>query len=900
MATLEDLELIVYDFEVFAHDWLLVAQDVASGETLHWWQDDAEDLFAYLNDREGALWVSFNGAHYDQWVMKAIVAGCTPEEVKEVNDAIIGAGPDDPPIWEHEYLRDLRWAFHDVDLMKDTLMGTSLKSLEGHLGMSVEESEVDFTVDHPLSEAERADVLRYCEHDVSATRRLLDVRRGYLETKLSLGERAGLEPAQALRLTNAKLTAVVLGAVPPEEPWDDEREYVLPANLRTEWVPPEALAFFSRVTERDADGCHVVPDDELWRSHLELEVGGCPVTLGFGGIHGALPCYRERERAGRSILNIDVSSYYPSLMVVNGYTSRNMADPRVFEAIYRERLAAKARGDKQTANDLKLVVNTTYGATLNRYNDLYDPLMARSVCISGQLYLLQLACELVGRVASLELIQLNTDGVMVSVDTAELGLVRAIYHAWESQTGFSLEEDDIAVVWQKDVNNYAMRTTDGHEKVKGGWLVRGVSTVGALSANNNATVVADALRRRLLDGVPVRDTVMACDDPAAFQLVAKVGHKYREVYLEAPDGTRSPAQRCNRVYAARDPSLGRLYKVKAADGSVAKVESLPDSCLISNGGWPDMGLVDRDWYVALAERRALAFQPTEKEAKLATAKATDHSGKNVWQKLALARKMVAESGITKGGVNDYDGWTYMELGDIVPVQNRVFAELGLVERFTYVPGTPARSVTNPETGEVEEWPAGPAHAVSLVVNADAPGETIEFRLAWPEIKPILTRDGKEKQNAVQLRGSEQTYLRRYLKMQVLDLAVPDEVDKSAGAPQPERAESAQGSKVRVTTAQKAAKPKASRKPPTDAERAKVAKAQAAPEGHATQLQVRQLRKSIRTLKDAHGDSPEVGALVAEIGVRTGNLKGEFTKTEAEGYILQLGELKQRLDEGGEE
>ena len=65
-----------------------------------------------------------------------------------------------------------------------------------------------------------------------------------------------------------------------------------------------------------------------------------------------------------------------------------------------ERMKAKKAGDKKTANALKLVANTSYGAMLNgkngiSYNDLYDPLMGRSVCITGQLLLLELSMHLV-------------------------------------------------------------------------------------------------------------------------------------------------------------------------------------------------------------------------------------------------------------------------------------------------------------------------------------------------------------------------------------------------------------------------------------------------------------------------------------------------------------------------
>ena len=52
-------------------------------------------------------------------------------------------------------------------------------------------------------------------------------------------------------------------------------------------------------------------------------------------------------------------------MTICGYTSRNIPDPKIFENVLDARMKAKASGDKATANALKLVVNTTYGAMLN-------------------------------------------------------------------------------------------------------------------------------------------------------------------------------------------------------------------------------------------------------------------------------------------------------------------------------------------------------------------------------------------------------------------------------------------------------------------------------------------------------------------------------------------------------
>ena len=156
----------------------------------------------------------------------------------------------------------------------------------------------------------------------------------------------------------------------------------------------------------------------------------------------------------RIIRNFDGASYYPNLMIKCGYTSRNIPSPKIFEDVVARRLEAKKSGDKTTANALKLVVNTTYGAMLNQYNDLYDPSMGRSVCITGQLFLLELSRNLYQNIEDLRIVQLNTDGVMIEFYEDQYEQVQEIVNEWQSRTGFELEEDSVALIAQKDVNNY--------------------------------------------------------------------------------------------------------------------------------------------------------------------------------------------------------------------------------------------------------------------------------------------------------------------------------------------------------------------------------------------------------------------------------------------------------------
>lgn len=293
-------------------------------------------------------------------------------------------------------------------------------------------------------------------------------------------------------------------------------------------------------------------------------------------------------------------------MTLMGYTSRNIPSPDVYAATIERRVKAKRAGDKATANALKLVLNTTYGAMLNRYNPLYDPLMGRSVCISGQLFLLELANHLVTDCKTLKVIQLNTDGIMVSFDEDEYQKVLEITGEWQERTGFELEEDTVKSICQKDVNNYVEVPFEGDPKIKGGVLVRGIAPAGAFNINNNACVVAKAVKDYLAYGIPVEDTIMSCDRLLDFQLVAKAGSKYGDALHEV-DGQMEVVQKVNRVYATEDHRCGTLYKIHLSTGNPVKIAGLPAKCVVDNDNHLTIDVVDRDWYIRQAKKYVRDF-----------------------------------------------------------------------------------------------------------------------------------------------------------------------------------------------------------------------------------------------------------------------------------------------------
>lgn len=618
------MRIQVYDIEVFAHDWVVIFLDVA---TMQWavFHNDNAGVKTYMQQTD-AIFCGYNNKHYDDHVVKAICCGAPPELVKQVNDFII---VQERPGWEHYFLRQNRFWFSSFDLMDDTQVGTSLKHIEAHLGVNIEESEVDFNINRPLTPDELQSTIKYCKWDVLNTAKLLTLRKGYLEAKLAVGREIGISDAKALYMTNARLTAAALQAVYVER--YDEREYLYPDNLDKTMIPNKVLAFFDRMHDK------TIPDKDLFSSKLTFDLDGGEAVLGFGGIHHAQRNYFERATGTRVIRNFDVASLYPSLMVYNHYTSRNIPSPEIFERFYHRRLEAKRNGDKRTANLLKLILNTTYGASLAKTNPLYDPLMGRSVCITGQLYILELAMRYLAACPSVHIIQLNTDGIMISIEESEMATIYAINDEWQESKHLILEEDRIESVFQKDVNNYVMVKEGGSVKTKGAYVTWGIPGGGAFKINNEFVIVKQAVVDYFTKNVSVEETIGNCNDPKQFMLIAKAGGGYRSVYQvpenydeykttyekenryrvlnkhgkqvwkkpewkwECYSGPYQEIQRVNRVYASTTPGLGGIVKVKPT-GEVGRIQNLPNSCIIDNKNELTMNEIDKGWYVDLARK----------------------------------------------------------------------------------------------------------------------------------------------------------------------------------------------------------------------------------------------------------------------------------------------------------
>ena len=805
-----------------------------------------------------------------------MIQGGSNIEVKRHNDFIIGGGN----AWEFPFVQFKKLPCPTFDLKDDIAdPGISLKAIEGNLKLPIVESSVPFDIDRKLTPEELEEVIRYCKYDVDSTIKLYHERKeNYIDAKALISEMYNLPVEEGIGLTNAKLCARILGAKPQK--FNDERNYIIPDNIDTDLIPKEILDFFMLIRDKS------IPDAKLFGAGkgskgmtldiiLKTSYGECPVTYAWGGVHGAKPCVTVEETEERVIINQDVASLYPNSMLNFGYCSRAMEDPEAYRKLVERRLGYKHSGDKLRSNALKLPINTTYGAMLNAYNDLADRWAGRSVCISNQLAMTMLITMLCQQCKTIDFVNINTDGIMFTIDRNEVEISERIIKEWSDITKFEMERDDFKKVIQKDVNNYIGITPEGKLKTKGGYV--SLYEKGNFKTNS-LQIIHRSIVEYLVNNVPVEKTINECTDIFAFQQIVKTGGTFEGSYHYV-NGVREPIQKVNRVYAVKDPKYGAVVKGKwitekrKKNKDTGKMESTPvdppqwsetiisecpDHAFIDNENVLTIDDLDKDYYIEMAKRRIdkyINIDPTvarkiakiEKEVVIMATetKVTDETlkeirGLNVYGKLAVARGKFLNAPLKKSGVNTYAEFKYFELEDIVPTAINIFTELGLVlvENITF------------------------ENATATLVNVDNPEEFIIFNA--PAKDPNI--ENGTKMSAIQGLGAYITYMRRYLYMLVLDIVEADGVDAVIGKEE-----------------EKKPATKKSNKPATATEREETKKELINEGGDATETQIKAIKSGLKKLRDKDEKyEPYIKETLKMI-------KAGMTKTEAEDRLIEIGD-----------
>ena len=575
--------MIFYDFEVFEYDWLVVLFDskTKSEKVII---NDNEKLENFYQENKFDIWVGFNNKNYDQHILKGILCGFNP---KKISDYII---TDHNNGWGYSNLMNKIYTIQ-YDVMNSLNKG--LKTYEGFQGKNIKESDVAFNIPRKLTEEEIKETIIYCRSDVINTYELFIKTIKDFKAHMNLVKMSGGN-LKYLSKTKTQLSSIILQA--KQTIRDDEFDVFVPDNLEikkykkiVDWYKSDdSKRYYNRVKKKNGG----YKNEE---NRLEICVAGVDHVFGWGGLHGARKKYHSK---GYFIL-MDVSSLYPSLMIKYNLLSRSCSRNGVkkYEEIYHKRLELKSLGKKEEQAPLKLVLNSTYGAAKDKFNALLDPRNANLVCLFGQLFLLDLIEHLEN---DSEIIQSNTDGILIKVNPKNFEKIDDIAYEWEKRTGLNLTFDQYKEVFQKDVNNYLLVDLDNEVKAKGAYVKE------LNSLDYDLPIINKALRNYMIDKTPVEETILSCNNLYEFQMVTKISSKYDYALW----GNKKLKERVIRSFASTNKSHGDLRKKHSETGSYEKLSLTSEHNFIDNGNIKNIKVpefLDKNYYINLAKKRLEDF-----------------------------------------------------------------------------------------------------------------------------------------------------------------------------------------------------------------------------------------------------------------------------------------------------
>ena len=654
--------ILLYDFEVFAHDTLLGVLNEETDEVTQLW--GIEDIKNFTRKNLDNIWVGYNSAHYDHILLHGILTGklTTEDRVFACSNSVIHAQDYDIPVFNilNKYGID---DFYQSPILSYDVMGDgsffSLKQLEGFIGMSIVESVVPFDIPRPLTEEEKEDVAKYNRADLYGTLERFKQRKNTFKTKMLLVKEFGL-PINYVCKTNAKLTETILLSQNKGVNTRARKNFQL-STLPCNWDVPEIKTVFNFFLEAlhelekhkwDTKKC------DKTKLSLVIDILGVEHTFALGGVHGGIKNYICRPEDGKKIIWVDVSSLYPNILVQWDLLSRQI-DKRGVEAfrnMVQVRMDIKkkmhdeglSKEEKKALKDqaarYKLILNTTSGCMKDKFKKIYDPEYNTKMCMLGQLSLLDLIYRLhraepqarlkpkwaltegedVGIRADgyykyFKLIQSNTDGIALELltDDAE-EIIDRVCKGWEKDWRFSLEKTVADNLYEKDVNNYVFKDADGKIKVKGAYVTK----YDDGNEQDTLSILAKAVVNYFLEGIDIRTTICNAENPATdYQMIKKLGGMYDTPTWKKESGDEI-VQKVNRIFPSVDTTLGGLYKHKKSKeiGSLDKVEGTPEHVLIMNTDIRgkkigELDNIDYEWYIAEAQKRVNDFLGVKPEKK---------------------------------------------------------------------------------------------------------------------------------------------------------------------------------------------------------------------------------------------------------------------------------------------
>jgi hypothetical protein len=526
--------MLVLDCEVYTDYFLIMFKNIESGRYASYEMFEGLELnrSRVIQLMKEHTTVSFNGLGYDIHIITAALEGWPCDAIKRLSDEIIKSNL---PAWQVAKNNRLRVS-HDwdhIDVIDVAPGKAGLKIYGGRMG-APKMQDLPIAPDASISLEQRVELRRYCKNDLDTTEALYR----QLEPAIKLREQIGAQYGgiDLRSKSDAQIAEAVIKYRLNEYTGRTYKPRKVAVGHECRYEDPKIVSFQSEELQKvfhrilksgfpvGSNGAVMMPE---WLQKQRIKIGQTEYQMGIGGLHSCEKRQSVVARDDQILADFDVASYYPSIILKLKLSPQGMGSDflRIYQDIVTERLQAKARGDKLTADTLKIVINGSFGKLGSMYSALYAPELMIQTTITGQLCLLMLI-EWVESVGA-RVVSANTDGIVVLCDKPREKWLEEAMFDWMLTTSFELERADYRSIHSRDVNNYIAVKPDGKAKRKG------VYAEPVLSKNPDFTIVTDAVSTFLSKGKPVEDSIRGSQDVRGFVTVRQVtgGGLWRGEYL---------------------------------------------------------------------------------------------------------------------------------------------------------------------------------------------------------------------------------------------------------------------------------------------------------------------------------------------------------------------------------
>jgi hypothetical protein len=360
-----------------------------------------------------------------------------------------------------------------------------------------------------------------------------------------------------------------------------------------------------------------------------LTFKNCDIEFAQGGIHGARAEGVYSSTDDMVIVSSDFVSYYPRLVITNNWSPKHL-DQSIFceqyEWFFNERIKIPKSDPRNYV--YKIILNSTFGLSMDENSFLYDPLLGMRITLNGQLVLAMFFEKVLLAIEGSKPLMINTDGLEILIPRNKVDEYYKMAKEFEELTKMTFEHEFYDKLILRDVNNYIgiykkkevnsetyansltetpefVHTQEGNKffiqktKCKGAFEFKNLP----LHKNKSFLIIRKAIYDYFVKGISVETTIKSSKN--LFDFCGGVKSKGEwEVYSRCIKGinvTERPLQKVTRYFVTNKyEAKCHIYRKNRIDGREIYVISDPSVSLKELNVYDETEInnVNYQWYIS--------------------------------------------------------------------------------------------------------------------------------------------------------------------------------------------------------------------------------------------------------------------------------------------------------------